>query len=106
MMKPPVESLITKQVSRHICQEVCPWNRRFAEPASEPPYAAGPDGPPLVELMGLCEEEFATRFSGSPIKRAKRRELLRNVAVALGNWGSPEAVPELELASRGRPGEK
>lgn len=29
------------------------------------------------------------------MKRAKRRGLLRNVAVALGNWGSPEAVPVL-----------
>jgi epoxyqueuosine reductase len=33
-----------------------------------------------------------------PVKRAKRRELLRNVAVALGNWGSPEAVPVLAKA--------
>lgn len=83
-----------------ICQEVCPWNRKFAEPASEPAYAAGPDtdGPALVELMGLSEEEFAIRFSGSPIKRAKRCGLLRNVAVALGNWGSREGVPALAAA--------
>jgi epoxyqueuosine reductase len=32
------------------------------------------------------------------VKRAKRRGLLRNVAVALGNWGSPEAVPALTSA--------
>jgi epoxyqueuosine reductase len=56
------------------------------------------DGPGLVELMGLSEEEFSVRFSGSPIKRAKRRGLLRNVAVALGNWGSREAVPVLVAA--------
>jgi epoxyqueuosine reductase len=36
-------------------------------------------------------------FQGSPIKRAKRRGLLRNVAVALGNWGSPEAVSALAI---------
>ena len=48
-----------------------------------------------LDLMSLTEEEFATRFSGSPIKRAKRRGLLRNVAVALGNWGGREAVPVL-----------
>ena len=48
--------------------------------------------------MGLTEEEFAARFSGSPIKRARRRGLLRNVAVALGNWGSPDAVPALVRA--------
>ena len=107
-----------------ICQEVCPWNRKYAEPSVEPAYRArrGPgdrqwspstgmggtptagatrsdtDGPELVELMGLTEEAFSARFSGSPIKRAKRRGLLRNVAVALGNWGSREAVPALSRA--------
>jgi hypothetical protein len=52
----------------------------------------------LVELMRLSDEEFAARFSGSPVKRAKRCGLLRNVAVALGNWGSREAVPALAAA--------
>lgn len=71
-----------------ICQEVCPWNVKFALPSEEPSYRAGPDtdGPDLVELMGLSEEAFSSVFSGSPVKRAKRRGLLRNVAVALGNW--------------------
>jgi len=80
-----------------ICQEVCPWNLKFAEVSTEPAYVAGPDtdGPALVELLRLSDEEFAARFSGSPVKRAKRRGLLRNVAVALGNWGSREAVPVL-----------
>jgi len=83
-----------------ICQEVCPWNQKFARASSEPAFQAGPDtdGPALVDLMGLGPEEFATRFSGSPIKRAKRRGFLRNVAVALGNWGSREAVPALARA--------
>jgi epoxyqueuosine reductase len=69
-------------------------------PSEEPAYRAGPDtdGPALVELMGLDDEAFGARFSGSPVKRAKRRGLLRNVAVALGNWGSPEAMPVLLLA--------
>ena len=48
--------------------------------------------------MSLSQEEFSRRFKGSPVKRAKRRGLLRNVAVALGNWGSPEAVPVLAQA--------
>jgi epoxyqueuosine reductase len=50
------------------------------------------DGASLIELMGMSQEEFSRRFKGSPVKRTKRRGLLRNVAVALGNWGSPEAV--------------
>ncbi|MBV9788612.1 MAG: HEAT repeat domain-containing protein, partial [Chloroflexi bacterium] len=36
-----------------------------------------------------------TRFKNSPIKRTKRRGLLRNVAIALGNWGDPQAIPGL-----------
>ncbi len=81
-----------------ICQEVCPFNMKFAREGEEPAYRAraiSGDGPLLTELLGLTEDQFRERFSGSPIKRAKRRGLLRNVAVALGNWGSREAVPAL-----------
>jgi len=84
-----------------ICQEVCPWNVKFAEPSDEPAYRAGPDtdGPALMDLMGMAEEEFSQRFSGSPIKRAKRKGFLRNVAVALGNWlGSLEEPAEEAVA--------
>ncbi|HEX2076749.1 MAG TPA: hypothetical protein VHG08_03540 [Longimicrobium sp.] len=45
----------------------------------------GLDGPSLIGWMTMTQEEFSARFKGSPIKRAKRRGLLRNVAVALGN---------------------
>lgn len=58
----------------------------------------GVHGARLVELLGLTQEEFRRRFKNSPVKRAKRRGLLRNVAVALGNWGSPAAVPALAQA--------
>jgi epoxyqueuosine reductase len=46
----------------------------------------------------LDEAAFRARFKGTPILRAKRRGLLRNVAIALGNWGSPETLPVLEQA--------
>jgi epoxyqueuosine reductase len=48
--------------------------------------------------MRLDEAAFRARFKDTPILRAKRRGLLRNVAVALGNWGSEEALPALEQA--------
>jgi epoxyqueuosine reductase len=82
-----------------ICQEVCPWNS-FATPSTEEAFLAreGLDGPSLIEWMTMTQEEFSARFKNSPIKRAKRRGLLRNVAVALGNWGAPEAVPALAIA--------
>ncbi len=83
-----------------ICQEVCPWNRRFARPAAEPAFQPRPDGvaPPLLDLIALDEEGFRHRFRGSPVKRARRRGLLRNVCVALGNWGDPAAIPALARA--------
>jgi epoxyqueuosine reductase len=82
------------------CQSVCPWPRRFAQPARlsflrfDPEYAA----PKLLDLIGLRDDEFRTRFRRTPLWRAKRRGLLRNVAVALGNWGNPCAIPALEGA--------
>ena len=83
-----------------ICQEVCPWNRRFAQPSSETAFQPRPENvaPSLLELMALDEEGFRQRFRGSPVKRAKRRGLLRNVAVALGNWGDKAAIPALARA--------
>ena len=80
-------------VGRHvfgcdICQDVCPWNRRRRHrgvAAFEP--RPGAEAPDLGVLAGLGEEEFNDRFRRSPVKRAKRRGLLRNVAVALGNAG-------------------
>jgi len=79
-----------------ICQEVCPYNVK-ALPTSEPAYAprTGLHAPDLIPLLALTEQEFRCRFRSSPILRAKRRGFLRNVAVALGNSGSVEAVPAL-----------
>ncbi len=51
--------------------------------------------PDLVALLRITPEEFAQRFRGSPIKRAKRDGLRRNAAVALGNAADPDAVPAL-----------
>jgi epoxyqueuosine reductase len=82
------------------CQEICPWVRRYAQPTRERflSYDAELVAPKLIDLMALNEAAFRTRFRGSPLKRTKRRGLLRNVAVALGNWGSPEALPVLAQA--------
>jgi epoxyqueuosine reductase len=80
-----------------VCQDVCPWNRRFARPTSTHALQPRPGNaaPHLLELMAMDEEGFRRHFRKSPVKRTKRRGLLRNVAVALGNWGEPGAVPAL-----------
>jgi epoxyqueuosine reductase len=51
--------------------------------------------PELIPLLSLTEEQFRERFRHSPIRRTKRRGLLRNVCVALGNSGDRQAVPAL-----------
>ncbi|MBI4540785.1 MAG: tRNA epoxyqueuosine(34) reductase QueG [Gemmatimonadetes bacterium] len=58
----------------------------------------GADGPRLLDLMRMSEAEWDEFSRGSAIRRARRAGFLRNVAVALGNWGSPEAVPVLAAA--------
>jgi epoxyqueuosine reductase len=81
------------------CLEVCPWNR-FARQAREPGFSPRADlsTPELLELLELTEEEFQRRFARSPILRAKRRGLLRNVCVALGNARDLRAAPALRRA--------
>ena len=82
-----------------ICQEVCPWNSKATsttEPAFQP--RDGNLAPKLLSLIGMTQQEFSRRFKGSPIKRAKRRGFLRNVLVAIGNWGAPSAVSALKDA--------
>ena len=82
-----------------ICQEVCPWNSK-AVPTEEPAFQPRAENfaPKLLSLIGMTQQEFSRRFKGSPIKRTKRRGFLRNVLVAIGNWGDRRAVPALKAA--------
>ena len=80
-----------------ICQEVCPWNEKFAMPLREPalrPRAAiaGKDARTLArELSAMSQEEFSRAFKNSPMKRAKLAGLKRNAAVVLDNAASRES---------------
>jgi epoxyqueuosine reductase len=91
-----------------ICQEVCPWNAGLPPrtPAIEALAAiAGRAAPPLLEGFDpadpywLHDAAFARRFEGSPVLRATRTGMLRNVCLALGNWAAAEAVEPLALAA-------
>jgi epoxyqueuosine reductase len=82
------------------CLAACPWNRFAAEanlmrPHFRPELAA----PDLIELLSLSEADFKTRFAGTPMLRTKRRGILRNVCVGLGNIGDERALPALETAA-------
>lgn len=70
-----------------ICQDVCPWNVRFARELGDPGLAARPENvePDPAELLALTDEEFRERFRGSPIKRARKSGLTRNAAIAVAN---------------------
>jgi len=82
------------------CLAACPWNRFAQEGNLMKPHAreelAAPD---LIELLQLDESGFKKRFAGTPMLRTKRRGLLRNVCVALGNAGDASTLPALEKAS-------
>src|SRR6266567_4411183 len=102
-----------------ICQEVCPVNivaeKRLGLRGDEKeatrkqkeglielhkreefrPRSEVGSSPELIPLLSLTEEQFRERFRHSPIRRTKRRGLLRNVCVALGNIGDQQAVPAL-----------
>ncbi|HWY87978.1 MAG TPA: HEAT repeat domain-containing protein, partial [Gemmataceae bacterium] len=66
----------------------------------EPALGARPDleALDLVAVMGLSEEAFRRRFKGTALYRSKRRGLLRNAAIVLGNQGDPTVLPVLEKA--------
>ncbi len=83
-----------------ICQQVCPWNQRFAEPYGDPSFASRPGlpEPDLIEELGLTTHEFNRKFQNNPVRRAKRRGYLRNVAVALGCARDPVSLSALKAA--------
>ena len=81
------------------CLAVCPWNRFAREGRLMKAHAREEVARPnLLELLALDEAGFKQRFAETPMLRAKRRGLLRNVCVALGNCGDRAALPALEKA--------
>jgi epoxyqueuosine reductase len=83
------------------CLAVCPWNR-FAREGQLMKSHTRPDlaAPDLMALLQLDEAGFKSRFAGTPILRTKRRGLLRNVCVALGNTADASALPALQQAAK------
>lgn len=80
------------------CQTCCPWVQRFSTPSRQRAYenVIERKAPKLAELAKLSEAEFLEMFKGSPVLRPKYEGFLRNVAVAIGNWKSEEALAALQ----------
>jgi epoxyqueuosine reductase len=105
----PIE--FREPIGRHvfgcdICQDVCPWNRRApvtALPNFQPRRIGERSlfSPDLEWLLSLSEAEFREVFRGSPVKRTKRRGLVRNACVAIGNSGLRAGEPSYgEICAR------
>jgi epoxyqueuosine reductase len=76
-----------------VCQEVCPWNRK---PARQAASEAGPMTTlELTDLFSVSDEQFRQRFRKTPLWRTRRRGILRNAAIVLGNQRHPHAIPAL-----------
>lgn len=79
-----------------VCQEVCPWNRfgdQSTEPLIWPLKVSNPID--LVELLSLDDAAFRERFRKTPLWRPRRRGLLRNAAICLGNARERKAIASL-----------
>jgi epoxyqueuosine reductase len=70
-----------------VCQDVCPWNVRFATPTVDPELAPRPElsAPELDALLRIDREEFDRRFGDTPFERPGADGMLRNAAAVLAN---------------------
>jgi len=75
-----------------LCQQACPWND-----AADTAWAHELS-PYLPALLAMDDAAFRARYRQTVVWRAKRDGFLRNVAVALGNTGNPEAIAPLARA--------
>ncbi|NOZ03877.1 MAG: tRNA epoxyqueuosine(34) reductase QueG [FCB group bacterium] len=69
-----------------ICQEVCPWNRKFSQPSPEPAFQPKPEirNWSEEEWLSLRESDFRAVFKNSAVKRTKYAGLKRNIKAAIG----------------------
>ena len=81
-----------------VCQDVCPWNQRTPE-SPHPEFVPLEKNRPLklTALFELDDDQFRQRFRKTPLWRPKRRGILRNAAIAMGNQPCEKNVPALLL---------
>lgn len=63
-----------------ICQEVCPWNKKFSITTLIDEFTPENIELPLDDVSFMEQEEFSSRFHSSPVKRARLKGLQRNAA--------------------------
>ncbi|PIS41845.1 MAG: tRNA epoxyqueuosine(34) reductase QueG, partial [Candidatus Kerfeldbacteria bacterium CG08_land_8_20_14_0_20_42_7] len=83
-----------------ICQEVCPWNSKAKQVGNLPLPDWNVWAPKLADAVLMTDADFRSTYAHSPVLRAKHKGFIRNVAVALGNWGTNEAFAALTRAKK------
>ncbi len=70
-----------------ICQQVCPWNVRFAAPTLDSAFQPRLflEKPAILDFLEMDAARYRRQLKDSPLKRPKRRGLMRNACVAAGN---------------------
>ncbi len=97
----PIPRELRRLVGDHVfgcdvCQDVCPFNASGrTDGAPELAPRAGYAHPPLLRLLAMGAAQFRKWQQGSALRRVHRAQLLRNVAVALGNVGGVDELPAL-----------
>jgi epoxyqueuosine reductase len=77
-----------------ICQDVCPWNQRFAQPTDVEDFQPHPGrvDPELIELASLTDEAWDRSMRASALRRIKPGMWRRNAIENLNNRGSQSSV--------------
>lgn len=85
-----------------VCQDVCPWNLRFARPVDPGKFERREDlrGLDPIAVLGMDEPTFRRTYSGTALMRAKWEGMRRNACIVLGNRRDPAALPALRTAAR------
>ncbi|MFH7024462.1 MAG: tRNA epoxyqueuosine(34) reductase QueG [Heteroscytonema crispum UTEX LB 1556] len=75
-----------------ICQDVCPWNQRFAQETDVEEFQPYPGNlaPKLVELAYICDREWDKQFPASALRRIKPEMLRRNARANLDAFQAKE----------------
>ncbi|MGE5655372.1 MAG: tRNA epoxyqueuosine(34) reductase QueG [Actinomycetota bacterium] len=77
-----------------ICQDVCPWNQRFAKETDVAEFQPNPENiaPTLAELAEISEAEWNRRFTASALRRIKPEMWRRNARANLAKGLKDEGV--------------